>query len=89
MQCIFLIFAMAHVRAGEITALIGSNGAGRTTLMHPLSGLNPVQSGQCLSEGEDLSTTNAATILPMAIQSEGDSDPENPKVPVDCPVKCC
>jgi len=51
------------VRAGEITALIGSNGAGKTTLMRTLSGLIPVRSGKYVSQGEDLSRANAATIL--------------------------
>src|SRR5437667_10455675 len=51
------------VRSGEITALIGSNGAGKTTLMRALSGLIPVQFGQYLSDGEDLSVATAARIL--------------------------
>jgi branched-chain amino acid transport system ATP-binding protein len=51
------------VRNGEITALIGSNCAGKTTLMRALSGLIPIQSGSYRSDGRDLSTATAAEIL--------------------------
>jgi branched-chain amino acid transport system ATP-binding protein len=55
------------VCSGKITALIGSNGAGKTTLMRALSGLIPVQSGQYLSDGEDLAKATAAKILSHGI----------------------
>lgn len=40
--------------AGEIHALIGPNGAGKTTFVSLLSGRIPVQSGQILFEGQDI-----------------------------------
>jgi branched-chain amino acid transport system ATP-binding protein len=55
------------VCSGKITALIGSNGAGKTTLMRALSGLIPVQSGQYVSDGEDLSKATAARVLAHGI----------------------
>lgn len=40
--------------AGEVHALIGPNGAGKTTFVSLLSGRIPVQSGQILFEGRDI-----------------------------------
>ncbi|MGA0542362.1 ABC transporter ATP-binding protein [Neotabrizicola sp. VNH66] len=40
--------------AGEVHALIGPNGAGKTTFVSLLSGRLPVQSGQILLGGEDI-----------------------------------
>jgi branched-chain amino acid transport system ATP-binding protein len=55
------------VRHGEITALIGSNGAGKTTLMRALSGLIPMTSGNCFSEGRDVTGDTPAQILARGI----------------------
>jgi branched-chain amino acid transport system ATP-binding protein len=55
------------VRSGEITALIGSNGVGKTTLMRALSGLIPTTAGHYFSEGRDLTGTGAAAILARGI----------------------
>ncbi len=43
-----------HVRAGEIVCLLGSNGAGKTSLLLTLIGLNKPQKGQILFEGQDV-----------------------------------
>ena len=47
-------FAVAD---GAITALIGSNGAGKTTAMRTLAGLLPARCGQIHFAGRDLSAT--------------------------------
>jgi len=44
-------FALA---AGEITALVGANGAGKSTTLLALSGLLPKAGGQVLFEGEEI-----------------------------------
>jgi len=54
-------------RRGEITALIGSIGAGKTTLMRALSGLIPTTGGNYFSEGRDLTGDSAAKILAHGI----------------------
>ena len=42
------------VEEGEVLALIGSNGAGKTTLVNLISGLLPVDEGQILFRGADV-----------------------------------
>ncbi|MGK7870585.1 ABC transporter ATP-binding protein [Falsiroseomonas sp. E2-1-a20] len=42
------------VAAGEIHAVIGPNGAGKTTLINEISGVLPVDAGQILFEGRDI-----------------------------------
>jgi branched-chain amino acid transport system ATP-binding protein len=56
-----------QVRAGEITALIGSNGAGKSTMMRTLSGLLPAQQGRCQWEGREIQHCSAAQILGLGI----------------------
>jgi branched-chain amino acid transport system ATP-binding protein len=47
------------VARGEIVALLGTNGAGKSTILRCISGLMPVDEGQILFDGHDL--TNVAT----------------------------
>lgn len=44
------------VAEGEVTALLGRNGAGKTTILGAIMGLNPVHAGSIRFEGEDLGT---------------------------------
>ena len=43
-----------HVDEGEIIALIGANGAGKTTILHTVTGLVPAKSGSIVYEGHEL-----------------------------------
>ncbi len=43
------------IRKGEIVAIMGASGCGKTTLLNCLSGLDVIDSGQVLIEGTDLS----------------------------------
>ena len=43
-----------HVEEGEIVALIGANGAGKTTVLHTVSGLLHPKSGSIVLGGRDL-----------------------------------
>jgi len=47
------------VNQGEIVALIGANGAGKSTTMRAVSGIRPVASGQIRFEGEDITKLRA------------------------------
>jgi len=55
-----------EVRAGEIVALLGSNGAGKTTALRAISGLLPV-TGQISFLGAALGTSDPATRALMGI----------------------
>lgn len=43
-----------EVRRGEVVALVGANGAGKTTFLRALSGIQPVTAGSIEFEGEDI-----------------------------------
>ncbi|MEU6203731.1 ABC transporter ATP-binding protein [Micromonospora musae] len=47
------------VEEGEIVALIGANGAGKSTTMRAISGIRPVASGRIRFEGEDITKLRA------------------------------
>jgi len=47
------------VEEGEVVALIGANGAGKSTTMRAVSGLRPVSSGTIMFAGEDITKLRA------------------------------
>ncbi|MET7376951.1 ABC transporter ATP-binding protein [Micromonospora arida] len=47
------------VAEGEIVALIGANGAGKSTTMRAISGIRPIATGSIRFEGEDISKLRA------------------------------
>ena len=47
------------VHEGELVTLLGSNGAGKTTMMRAISGLRPLTSGSVWFDGEDISRVKA------------------------------
>ena len=62
-----------EVNEGEVIALIGANGAGKTTILHTISGLIAPRSGQITFEGTDITKVPAHRIvgLGMAQVPEG------------------
>ena len=44
-----------EVRKGELVALVGANGAGKTTFLRTLSGVQPMSAGRITFDGEDIS----------------------------------
>jgi branched-chain amino acid transport system ATP-binding protein len=48
-----------RVEEGEIVALIGANGAGKTSTMRAVSGLNALASGKILFDGDDITGVRA------------------------------
>ena len=52
-----------RVAAGEIAALIGANGAGKSTILNTLSGLIRPQSGTAIFDGLDLGNAKASAIV--------------------------
>ncbi|QJT09219.1 ABC transporter ATP-binding protein [Oceanidesulfovibrio marinus] len=56
-----------HVNAGEIVALIGGNGAGKTSLLTAISGLVRPASGSVSYEGKDIHKARAERIVRMGV----------------------
>jgi branched-chain amino acid transport system ATP-binding protein len=55
------------VDEGEIVALIGSNGAGKSTTLRTVSGVRPITSGGIRFRGEDISRVHAHRRVEMGI----------------------
>ena len=56
-----------EVNQGEVIALIGAKGAGKTTILHTITGLVPAKSGSILFEGKELTKTPAHKIVSMGM----------------------
>jgi len=55
------------VQQGEIVALIGGNGAGKSTTLNTISGIVPLRSGQVALNGEDLAKFKAHQITEKGV----------------------
>jgi ABC-type branched-subunit amino acid transport system ATPase component len=55
--------ASLRVAAGEVVALIGANGAGKSTILNTLSGLIRPDSGSAVFDGLDLTTADSSAIV--------------------------
>jgi branched-chain amino acid transport system ATP-binding protein len=55
------------VREGEIVTLIGSNGAGKSTTLRSINGLNHPSEGKIVFRGEDITETPPHDIVKMGI----------------------
>ena len=56
-----------EVRDGEIVSLIGANGAGKTTILHTITGLKAASSGIIDYDGTDLRKVPAHKIVSMGL----------------------
>ena len=56
-----------EVNEGEIVALIGANGAGKTTVMHALNGLIGKSGGTVMLGGEDITAIKAHKLVGMGM----------------------
>ena len=56
-----------HVDEGEVIALIGANGAGKTTILHTVSGLLTPKEGTITFEGQDLVKIPGYKIVSMGM----------------------
>lgn len=56
-----------EVKQGEIIALIGANGAGKTTILHTVTGLVAPKAGSILFEGRELTKVPAHKIVSMGM----------------------
>lgn len=56
-----------EVNQGEVIALIGANGAGKTTILHTISGLLQASRGQVIFEGKDITRIPAHKIVALGM----------------------
>lgn len=56
-----------HVDKGEVIALIGANGAGKTTILHTISGLITPKTGSVMFEGKDVTKIPGHKIVSMGM----------------------
>jgi branched-chain amino acid transport system ATP-binding protein len=56
-----------EVMPGEVVTLIGSNGAGKSTTLRSISGLNAPKTGHIVYEGKDITGTPAHRVAAMGI----------------------
>lgn len=55
------------VNEGEIIALIGANGAGKTTILHTITGLIQAKKGSIVFDGKELTKTQPHKIVSMGM----------------------
>lgn len=62
-----------EVHRGDMVALIGANGTGKSTLLHAIMGLNKPKSGEVIWKGGNITgkTTNKIAQLGLAMTPEG------------------
>lgn len=56
-----------HVQAGETVALIGANGAGKSSILRAITGLSAITSGSIHFMGEQINGQNPASIVKRGI----------------------
>ena len=56
-----------EVNQGEVIALIGATGAGKTTTLHTITGLLSPKKGSVLFEGQDITKVPAHKIVSMGM----------------------
>ena len=56
-----------HVDQGEVIALIGANGAGKTTILHTVTGLLAPKKGSVMFEGKEITKVPAHKIVSMGM----------------------
>ena len=72
-----------EVRDGEIVTLIGANGAGKTTILHTITGLKKATSGSVVFDGTDLQKEQPSKIITHGVAHV----PEGRHVFVDMTVR--
>lgn len=56
-----------HVAKGELTAIVGGNGAGKTSLIRTITGVQKPQKGKILFEGKDITKLESHEIAELGV----------------------
>jgi D-xylose transport system ATP-binding protein len=56
-----------EVHAGEVVALVGDNGAGKSTMVKTIAGIHPADEGQILFEGREVKITGPTDAVDLGI----------------------
>lgn len=56
-----------ELRQGEIVALLGANGAGKSSIMNAITGLVPTASGQVMFDGKDITGSAPESLAPAGL----------------------
>jgi branched-chain amino acid transport system ATP-binding protein len=56
-----------EIREKEIVAIVGANGAGKTSLIRAIAGIQPVRSGQVRFKGEDITNQASSRVCDLGI----------------------
>lgn len=59
--------ASFDVRAGEFVVLLGRNGAGKSTILHALSGLIPKRGGRVVFDGADITESSPRKVVQAGV----------------------
>jgi D-xylose transport system ATP-binding protein len=57
-----------HVSSGEVMALVGDNGAGKSTMIKTIAGIHPLDEGQIFWQGEPVSITGPKDSARLGIE---------------------
>ncbi|ATN36847.1 branched-chain amino acid ABC transporter ATP-binding protein (plasmid) [Rhizobium sp. ACO-34A] len=76
-----------RIEAGEAVAVIGANGAGKTSLLRVISGMLPATEGRMTMEGTDLRKTAAHRIIDTGIAHVPENRHLFPKLSVEDNLK--
>ena len=56
-----------ELQQGEIVALLGANGAGKSSIMNAITGLVPTASGQVMFDGQDITGAAPESLAPAGL----------------------
>ena len=56
-----------HVNEGELVVVVGSNGAGKSTTLRSICGMNPIVSGTVVFDGKDITGISSYECAEMGL----------------------